>query len=496
MSINRHDWGEVRNNPEKLVELANELGLRGVADRFSEISSKETVRNALHRNDAEYDRRSGKWVYEEKSTTNFINDDNFVEFLQERVKNTSVDIEKNNDVYLIKEGSYEVELSVEQLKDIYSYYCELGLSAEKTARLVDKNPKDIKLAKRAFRFSHHSVPVPEEELLEKDIEDAIEEILAIKEKKLRDLKPIKELEYLRDIRDKYFEEHYQADRVISELSDLISSKEYDEPEIVIENYNDDMDMVVVLSDWHYGKLVLRNQIAGEDNEYNSQVFNKRINKYFNRIIEKINLYEPKKIHIVNLGDIADGPNADIYPGQEYSQDVRGELQLLNCASALKQFVWNIYDYHGSVDVIGLPGNHSTGEMNTDMLIVGMVSEWLEDTNIGFDIVKQPFKVVDIQNSSFIFNHGDNLRSGTNTRENDILNILHAYDLQDRSTYFISAHKHHESGEGVGYEHKQVPSLVGADDYARNRLNVSSRPAQMFFLVEGDRMTGRYKIYFD
>jgi|AntRauTorcE11898_2_1112593.scaffolds.fasta_scaffold00388_40 hypothetical protein len=483
-------WKQLKHKPETLVDMVNELGTRGVGDRFNK--NKDTINHWLKKYGYEYDPSTHKWGKEGETEEEEVDLDEFEEYLNQKGK---AKVSKTENGYKINKDNAEVDLSKEELKQIYYDYCELGITKKETAVKNGFILDDLELILKTFGIVHKELPVTEEEILEKDPKQIVQQIIQNKKRKIKEMKPAEEMRYLRKLADKHLKDDYYTDRVIEEMKKDLRTIKIELDDLEITYSKEDNVLVVVLSDWHYGKKVLKEQLLG-DNEYNSSIFKERIDKYRKKIIEEIKLRNPQKVIIVNLGDIADDPQSRTYPGQVHNQDVTGEKQVLQCAKHLTEFILGIRKHHDKVEVYGVTGNHSDDTLNADALILGITGGWLEGTDILVDTKKRDFKVVKLLNSNLVFTHGNNLRGGTNTKENDILNIIHALNLQGKNTYIINGHLHHESGEGVNYERKGVPSLVGNDNYSQNQLNVSSRPAQMFFLIDRDGMTGRNKVYFD
>lgn len=480
-------WEEVKNRPDKLVDMVNELGTRGVGERFNK--NKDTINHWLKKYGFEYDPDHHKWIREQE---NFESEDEFESYINEKSKSKVI---KTEDGYKIKYDNQEIDLTREELQQIYYDYCELGITQKETAIKNGIILDDLEIVLKTFDITHKELPVTEEEILEKDPKEVIAQIIQNKKRKIKEMKPTEEIRYLRKLADKHLQDDYYTDRVINELKEDLKEINININRIEINKTKEGRELLIMLSDWHYGKRVLRENLLG-DNSYNSAIFKERIDKYRDKIIEKIKLLKPSKIVIVNLGDIADDPQSQTYPGQVHNQEIVGEKQILQCAKHLTEFILSIAQYHDNIEVLGVTGNHSDTTLNADALIIGIVDQLLENTDIKVDSTKRDFKVIKSINSYCVFTHGNNLRSGKNTKENDILNILHSLNLQGKNTYIINGHLHHESGEGINYERKGVPSLVGNDGYSQNQLNVSSRPAQMFFLVDSDGLTERYKVYFD
>ena len=478
-------WDEIKNQPEKLSGMVNEIGTRDTGKRFGK--NKDTINHWLKKHGYEYDPDLQKWEKDEK-----INDNDF-EYLLNTISSQNIDIEVKKDSYIIYKDDKKIELSKDKLKNLYYDYCELNLTQEETALKNDIIKPDFKIIKQAFDMIHDSLPLTDEEILENSVEDNIMEVLKNKKRKIHEQKPIEELRHLRDIAEKYYKQYYQAERIIEEVD--INPIEFSPSQFKIEPSDKKNDMLITLADLHYGKQVISDLVMGVEEDFNRNTLEKRLNTFKEEIIKNIEIYKPDRIYIVDLGDIADDPQAQTYPNQHLNQDVTGADQILGCVDLVSQFILDIHQYHDNIKYIQMPGNHSADELNADIIIGSMISRLLESyRTIETKVVKKFYHYEKINEHNFIFSHGNHLSNSKYKRENNLLNIMRAMNLNGY-TYFITGHKHHESDTGTSYEHKQVPSIVGNDSYSSERLNVNSRPAQMHFIVTEPGLTGRYKTYF-
>ena len=327
-------WEQLKHKPETLVDMVNELGTRGVGDRFNK--NKDTINHWLKKYGYEYDPSTHKWGKEGETEEEEVDLDEFEEYLNQKGKSK---VSKTENGYKINKDNVEVDLSKEELKQIYYDYCELGITKKETAVKNGFILDDLEIILKTFDIVHKELPVTEEEILEKDPKQIVQQIIQNKKRKIKEMKPAEEMRYLRKLADKHLKDDYYTDRVIEELRDDLKTIKIELDDLEITYSEKDRVMVVVLSDWHYGKKVLKEQLLG-DNEYNSSVFKERIDKYRKAVIEEIELRNPQKVIIVNLGDIADDPQSRTYPGQVHNQDVTGEKQVLR----IKQQTVHIKQY--------------------------------------------------------------------------------------------------------------------------------------------------------
>jgi len=479
-------WDEIKKKPEKLSSMVNEVGTRETGKRFGK--NKDTVNHWLKKHGYEYNPDLQKWEKDEK-----INDNEFEQLLNS-ISSQNIHIKVKEDSYIIIKDDKRLKVSKEKLKNLYYDYCELNLTQEETAIKNDIIKPDFKIIKQAFDIIHDSLPLTNEQILDNSVEDNIMEVLKNKKRKIQEKKPIEELRHLRNIAEKYYEKYYQAQRIVEELE--IEPISFSPSDYKVDPSPEKNDMLVTLADLHYGKQVLADMVMGVEEDFNTNTLERRLKKYQEDIIKNIKIHKPDKVYIVDLGDIADDPQAQTYPNQILNQDVTGADQILGCVELISDFILNIHQYHDNIKYIQLPGNHSADELNVDVLIGGMIEKLLESyKTIETEVVKKFYHYEKINEHNFIFSHGNHLSNSKYKRENNLLNIMRAMNLNGY-TYFITGHKHHESDTGTSYEHKQVPSIVGNDSYSSERLNVNSRPAQMHFIVSESGLTGRRKTYFD
>jgi hypothetical protein len=136
-------------------------------------------------------------------------------------------------------------------------------------------------------------------------------------------------------------------------------------EIGKENPNP-VTLVINISDWHIGKLVIGANILG-DADYNIKIFENRVEKYLEKIVRFIEKLNPEKVLILNYGDGVDDPTALTYPNQIEHQDLKHEKQLARYLNELEKFILHIYDYQPNIEYKGVKGNHSPNGLNCDRL---------------------------------------------------------------------------------------------------------------------------------
>lgn len=412
------------------------------------------------------------------------------------------DIEEHDDYYVIRRKEERpIFFTKDQEREFRALYCAHEPSDRLTlnacARELGFSLKEMKVIKRSLGIVHDSI-----EFIDDEVENLSEEELserALMRKKRRVERKIKEKQYRKAIREnkKYSEKDYFYNKVSKTLLNGLNTLEYREPKSFnVEKELNDYVLVINISDWHKGKVVLSSELI-TDAEYNVKIFQKRINKFLKRAIQLIKIYNPKKIYILNYGDGPDDPNHDTYEGQFKYQELSGEEQLISYIDSLIYFILTIHDYNPNIFYSGVPGNHSSGEVNWDALSNMLLDKLLKNyDSIEIDADKKMYKIHSLYGNYIIQTHGNEIRTGTYTGEVDTLNIARMAGLPLRQTYVVHGHLHHERVEGTKLKRVYLPSLVGSDDLSENILNVSSRPAQLMFTMNEEGIMGEHHVYFD
>ena len=480
------NWDDIKEDEQQLAQLANELSASKIARKYG--VDHKTVTYWLDKHGYIY--YDKKWIKEDDI------EEEAEEVIEDEETSKGINVDEFETYYHVYTDKRAINISKHKLKQIYKNYCEYGVTQDETCTKCNIAMEDFKLVKKAFGFVHDSIPYPDDEIENRPIEDLVDETIQRRKQKYEELLQVKEMRRLKRIEKKYQEDLHFAKQVINEIEDTITADDYIEPKYEIKEVNNKKLMIISLADLHYGKKVLGNLILGQEEGFNKNILKDRLNKYLNEVIEEIKTLKPYKIIVVDTGDITDDPQAQTYENQVYNQDVTRESQLFGCADLVKEFIKELYNYITNIKAIFLPGNHSDSRLNSDIIIGNIVQRELANYDIDFDIVNKPFKVEKELGFNLVFNHGNNIRNGKNTGEVDRLNIIQRLRLQKENTYLFTGHYHSEKGDGTGYERHQLPSIVGNDDFNANDLNVFSRPAQMFFTLTKDGLTGRRKVYFN
>lgn len=195
-------WDELKNNPDKLKDKANETSASEVA-RNHGIDHK-TVTYWLDKHDYIYHNR--KWIQKDninqKSSNNNSNNNKSTmdDPVREVEDNTdSIHIEEYPNYYYFFDKKHDVVISKKLLKEIYWWYCEQGLTQKETYEKANITYQQFRLIKKALNLVHADKPHPDYEFRDKSVENLVNNTISRKKQKYDELYEIKEKRRLKRI---------------------------------------------------------------------------------------------------------------------------------------------------------------------------------------------------------------------------------------------------------------------------------------------------------
>lgn len=245
------------------------------------------------------------------------------------------------------------------------------------------------------------------------------------------------------------------------------------------------DAVLVLSDWHYGMTT-----DNIWNTYNVEICKQRIERLVDKTLEYIDLHKPARLHIVILGDMANGGihNSSRVASEEDTSD-----QLMHVAELIAQVIDTLSAEVGETLVYSTYGNHmrtiqnvkdSIHSDNMEKIIPWWLKQRMSDRG-DVKIVESDFKEflkVEVCGYNVIACHGD-LDKIKNFGQ--LANTIFTKIYGETIDYAILGDKHHlEEFDSFGIETMISRSLCGSDEYAnKKRLYSSAGQTLMFFSPE-------------
>ena len=271
----------------------------------------------------------------------------------------------------------------------------------------------------------------------------------------------------------------------------------------IPNYRIEQDtknsyqVITGIADSHYGKEIkiygLKDEVL---NEYNPEIFEKRmwdlLNKQIN-IIEKENI---KSLYFYDLGDSIDGMlRISQLQSLKYGiieSTIRYAEFMTNYLNELSRYVY--IDYHSSL------GNHSeirplnskSGEFykeNVEKIVNWHLRHRLsENPNININACKGNIKLNNIAGINVVSIHGQDNK--------DLEQSLKDYSLfyNEKIDVLLAGHWHFKRSQGIGMDGEkdieiiQFPSICGIDDYSVKLKKASMPGSKMVILNENEKIT--------
>jgi hypothetical protein len=255
------------------------------------------------------------------------------------------------------------------------------------------------------------------------------------------------------------------------------------------------ELVVVLSDWHYGM-----KTENIWNRYNKAVFWNRVSTLLGETEHIIDTVRPVALHVILLGDMCHGA---IHTSARVESDEYVSDQLMTVSEYLAEFIAHIANKVSYTDVYCTYGNHMRTVQNKKDSVHGdnfekIIPWWLSARFSGRDdihIINDPdnyeFIMFNACGRKFCATHGD-LDSVKGSGK--VLNTLFTKKFGGSIDYLILGDKHHDDSlSDTGIRTIGVGSLCGTDDYG-NTSRLYDIPSQtVFHLKPGKGIYATYNI---
>ena len=302
---------------------------------------------------------------------------------------------------------------------------------------------------------------------------------------------IKERQKLRDEKleyNKWLRESARDELICEKIRDEIKSLEpLNFPKDRIKNSKSNKEAILCFADTHYGCEFSLKGLYGEIiNEYNPEIFEKRMNLLLNKTLEVIEEKHLTNLRVFSLGDEIDGI-------LRVSQLQKLKYGLIESTIKYSEYIcnWlNELSKYVHIDFYAVQGNHTELRRisqpkgtfineNMSLVINEFIKERLKDNNnFDFHVNESGLIFDNICGYNILGIHGEvkNMETAiqqfTNTY-NTIIDIL------------VAGHKHHFSAVSVGNNRDviNVPSVIGTDDYALSLGKSSNAGATLFILEE-------------
>lgn len=252
------------------------------------------------------------------------------------------------------------------------------------------------------------------------------------------------------------------------------------------------DLFIALSDFHLG--------ADSDNyfgKYNSDIAAKRLNEYYNKIVDIQKIHNSENAYVCLLGDIING-------------EIRHTVQLQNRENLIEQiqraselisaFVYNLSKSFKNVYVNSVAGNHSRTSMNKDELLRNnrldtlipwyMKAKLSHINNIGFceNNIDPTISNWEIRGNKYLMVHGDY----DSYSESGISRLVMMLGFKPTGIFY--GHLHRCSYDDIAnVKIIRSGSFCGAiDDYTVTK-RFSGSPSQMVCVLNDNGVVACYPI---
>lgn len=252
------------------------------------------------------------------------------------------------------------------------------------------------------------------------------------------------------------------------------------------------DLFIALSDFHLG--------ADSDNyfgKYNSDIAAKRLNEYYNKIVDIQKIHNSENAYVCLLGDIING-------------EIRHTVQLQNRENLIEQiqraselisaFVYNLSKSFKNVYVNSVAGNHSRTSMNKDQVLRNnrldtlipwyMKAKLSHINNIGFceNNIDPTISNWEIRGNKYLMVHGDY----DSYSESGISRLVMMLGFKPTGIFY--GHLHRCSYDDIAnVKIIRSGSFCGAiDDYTVTK-RFSGSPSQMVCVLNDNGVVACYPI---
>ena len=293
-------------------------------------------------------------------------------------------------------------------------------------------------------------------------------------------------------------EIYRSEARSELLREAIAQAIKDLPKIELQyaprvyKWDTERQLVLGLGDIHYGADIHVEGLNGETlNEFNHEVFEERMEKLLDEVVDVIKKENINHVHVFLVGDLLDGMLRQTQLMRlEYGQ-VESTMRL---SEYLAHWFAELAGHCGVVEVYAASGNHSEirplkskkrefADENMERIVLWYLAERLRGSKRVF--VQDEFKKyvkVDVCGFSFLLLHGDS--------EKDIQDLATETIRQYKQPidFFVCGHKHRESEYPSGMAPSgdsvivRVPSLCGTDSYAHSK-GYSGRAGATVLIME-------------
>ena len=241
--------------------------------------------------------------------------------------------------------------------------------------------------------------------------------------------------------------------------------------------------LLCISDWHYGI-----EIDNYWNKYNPDIAKERMAQLLSETIEIIELYNLKKVYVLNLGDMIAGK---IHLPLRINSRFDVLTQVIEVTELLAQFLAELNRY-AAVEYYDTLDNHSRIEPNLkeslDLESLCRITTWtLKNRMAGTGVtVNENTYGDDVITVNILGHNVAGVHGHRDKPEKIVLNMMTR--TKQNFDLIVAAHYHHFSAdESAETAILYNGSMMGTDEYAE-KLRVAAKPSQNFIVMTEDNPT--------
>lgn len=449
------DWIDIREDGERLKELLNEHGARGLAREVG--VSHVTVLNYKKKHNITYDDNIAEYRFADGEKIGEVEG-------EEERKPQKIE---QDDYWIVKSGDREFKIHKEKYKDIRRDYCdEFGsnyLNISQITRKHNISRKNFVLLKNAFNFTHNDVRYTDEEFQEKSQEEMINETL--EQQKNQYIKKVKqkEIKQLRKEVNKYRKKEYY----LKQINDFVEAffEDYDRelPKAKIEQIESDYALEVNIPDLHLARLCWKAEV--EENYDRSKAKVIFINT-IEKMLAKTSHLQFEKILFPIGNDLTNFDNIDGETTRGTFQDNDSRWQkMINTAEELLITAIERLREIAPIDAFLIPGNH---DFTTSYHVVRYLNGYYRnEDNVSIDDSPKTRKYRKFGINAIGFMHGDkvNKKQLYGLMQNEKPQLW--ADTKYREWHLGHTHQRKEE-ERAGVIVRRVPSIAAKSSWEYNK----------------------------
>lgn len=263
------------------------------------------------------------------------------------------------------------------------------------------------------------------------------------------------------------------------------------PETQPKMFMSDNDMIITLSDFHYGA-----SYENHFGSYNPDVARERLAEYLRKVIELRDVHHSQDAYILILGDNISG-NIHWTTQLENRENLIRQVQ--ECSELITAFVYEVSKCFNYVYVNSVPGNHSRvglkdqvlrGERLDDLIPWYMKAKLSHIENIEFmdDNPDPTIARLYVRDQTYLMCHGD----FDSFSEAGVSKLVMMLGRKPEAVFY--GHMHHCSYDDIsGVKLIRSGSFGGTgDDYTVSK-RIYGRPQQMVCIADEDGIKALYPI---